>query len=186
MATIQEQIDQISVLLGQEFDYLNTTKADKTELATAVATWQANLATAVQNLTAALATQATAQATALADGLAAQYQTIMGATENDMDTFGEVRAWIQANLSAIQAISDRVKLTAQALSPSEKAQVQANLDVPSNARVNAVEAAAAQAVTDATAAAANATAAVDAKLGHIASKDYRTVVKANYPSRYPA
>jgi Flp pilus assembly protein TadB len=182
MATIQEQLDQLSALIGSEAEFLNTTKADKTAVLAAVATLEASIAA-----------QATAQGNALAAGLAAQYQSIMGATENDMDTFGEVRAWIQANVSAIQAISDRVKLTVQSLSPGEKTQVQTNLDVPSNARVNDVESVAAAAVSAAAGVAAAATAAVGASvtalaaaIDHQPTKDYRLVVKAHYPSRYPA
>ena len=174
MATIQEQLDSLSAMLGTEAEFLNTTKADKTAVATAVA-----------NLQASIAAQATAQAAALSDGLAGLLNQITNGAGSAFDTFKEIQDWIAANVSAIQAISDRVKLTVQSLSASEKAQVQANLDVPSNARVDAVEAAATLAASNAVAAAAAATSAVDAKLGYNPAKDYRQTVRANYPSRYP-
>lgn len=199
--TLEQRFDTFAAAVGAELETLNTTIGDKTTLTT---TAKNNIVAAINELVGAITAEAGARATALADGLLALENKIIGGASSTLDTFGEIQAWINANVSAIQAISDRVRIDgAQNLSSEQKATARSNIDAASVAELQAEALARTQAIADeatargsaiATAAqtAATATQAVATGLANaVASlgsfdKDYVQVLKNNYPSRYPA
>jgi hypothetical protein len=199
--TLEQRFEAFSAAVGQELENLNTGIGDKATLTT---TAKNNIVAAINELKAGLTSTASTAAQALADGLIALENKIIGGASSTLDTFGEVQTWINTNVSAIQAISDRVRIDgAQNLTTQQKSTARTNIGAASSDELATEVAARTQAIADEASArgtaiaaaaqvAASATAAVATSVSNVAAslgafdKDYVQVLKNNYPSRYPA